>query len=422
MDSINKLYLPQIAIITNENFDKKKEGLKDNRYLTIIGYKNTEEIQKKLFEFLWEKECYYNERGTILLNTPDKIETNNYINIMLTGLSRSGKSTLINVLSEKLVALESPFLESVTNEIREYKVIFPENGEFLTGLRFFDTPGLTITKERNTIKEVKNVIEKKIKETKDSRDDIHLIYFMQKNYENLENYVDFFKFIIEKNKKRLKEGKKKIYIIFIFNESNESSEASLIQFLQDNDLYDDLFEKYDESNNENEEIDFNIFENKIEEEDSQKPKNNIVLLNLLKDKKGKDVFGIDNLLQVTLHFIRKDNPLSGVCFGTLKNYENKLNDSNLKEMEKKQIENDVKNIYKNLAEQNSFFSNVQSFDSIIANAHFHNIMFMAKYKLFEYFLLFFFGEDLKFPNIFIYLKKSNIIIKFILMKLCSSLL
>ena len=43
---------------------------------------------------------------------------------MLTGLSRSGKSTLINVLSEKLVALESPFLESVTNEIREYKVIF----------------------------------------------------------------------------------------------------------------------------------------------------------------------------------------------------------------------------------------------------------------------------------------------------------
>ena len=110
---------------------------------------------------------------------------------------------------------------------------------------------------------------------------------MQKNYENLENYVDFFKFIIEKNKKRLKEGKKKIYIIFIFNESNESSEASLIQFLQDNDLYDDLFEKYDESNNENEEIDFNIFENKIEEEDSQKPKNNIVLLNLLKDKKGK---------------------------------------------------------------------------------------------------------------------------------------
>ena len=59
---------------------------------------------------------------------------------MLTGISRSGKSTLINVLSEKLVTLESPFLESVTNEIREYKVLVSENGEFLTGLRFFDTP------------------------------------------------------------------------------------------------------------------------------------------------------------------------------------------------------------------------------------------------------------------------------------------
>ena len=249
MNDIPKTHLPQIAIVTNEDFDEKEEGLNDNRYLTIIKDK----IKENLIKYLWEKECYYNERGTIILNTIDKIETNNYINIMLTGISRSGKSTLINVLSEKLVTLESPFLESVTNRIREYKVITSENGDFLTGLRFFDTPGLTVIKnnsflgrDRNTINEVKSAINAKINECKDSREDIHLIYFMLKSYTNLENYVDFFNYIIQINKDREKEGKKKIYMIFIFNQGNEASEISLLEFLKDNNL-DNLIEKIDEN-------------------------------------------------------------------------------------------------------------------------------------------------------------------------------
>ncbi len=47
---------------------------------------NSDEIQKKLFEFLWGRECYNNKRGTVLLNTTDKIQTNNYINVMLPGM------------------------------------------------------------------------------------------------------------------------------------------------------------------------------------------------------------------------------------------------------------------------------------------------------------------------------------------------
>jgi len=51
MDDIPKTHLPQIAIVTNENFDENHQGLNDNRYLSII--KNVS--KKKIYEYLWEK-------------------------------------------------------------------------------------------------------------------------------------------------------------------------------------------------------------------------------------------------------------------------------------------------------------------------------------------------------------------------------
>ena len=163
MNSLSKFYLPQIAIITSEEFDEQNEGLDDNRYLTIIkDNKNDEDLLNDIIAYLWSKECYYNERGNILLSQPSidknkkKITTNNYINIMITGISRSGKSTLINILSQKLVTLESPFLESVTNKIREYEINASKNGIFQSGIRLIDTPGLTkiLKKKIDTIEMV----------------------------------------------------------------------------------------------------------------------------------------------------------------------------------------------------------------------------------------------------------------------------
>ena len=60
LDSIEKLYLPQIAIITNENFDEKEEGLKDNRYITIIRYKNTKKFKKNYLNI-------YGKRNVIIM-------------------------------------------------------------------------------------------------------------------------------------------------------------------------------------------------------------------------------------------------------------------------------------------------------------------------------------------------------------------
>ena len=59
---------------------------------------------------------------------------------MLTGISRSGKSTLINILSEKLISLETPEFLSVTTEINEYIIYKEIKKDTIIKLKFIDTP------------------------------------------------------------------------------------------------------------------------------------------------------------------------------------------------------------------------------------------------------------------------------------------
>ena len=212
---------------------------------------------------------------------------------------------------------------------------------------------------------------------------------MLKSYTNLENYVDFFNYIIQINKDREKEGKKKIYMIFIFNQGNEASEISLLEFLKDNNL-DDLIEKIDENKEVNKLSFKDRYKNKNSVKDEKKSKFNIVLLNLLKDEKsGKNVYGIDILLKLTLYFIRKDNPsFSKNDFDPLIVYKQNLTNPNINENDRKEIEDNIKKIYKILSDENSFFSNIKNFDSIIANAHYYNLILNLSFLII--FRLFFF--------------------------------
>ena len=363
LNDVKKIYLPQIAIITDEKISEEEDfQLYDNRYLALIK----KDFKKNLMLYLWEKECYYNERGNIILNLPGKIETNNYINIILTGISRAGKSTLINILSQKLVSLETNVMESVTNYIREYKLITSKNGGFLSGIRFYDTPGLTIIKDKNkkknTFDEVMSMINKKIKECKDARDDIHLIYFMIRELQNLENYIGFLEKIIELNKKREEEGKKKIYMIFILNKGDDQIEESLKNFLKNHGLR-SLLEGDVKTNDKK----VNYKEKYLKKEKSLKKEieNNIVQINLIKNKKyGNPIYGFDSLFKKTLFFLKKDNPFYQNPYIFYKLLSEKENLEKNK-IDKSIIEKNVNTLYKEIADKNSFFSGIGSIEDIL---------------------------------------------------------
>ena len=214
---LEKIYLPQLAIITNAIIN----GINDNRYLTLIKEKDNENLSKSIFTYIWERECYFNQRGNLINEYSPKtfLPLNDLpcssLNIMLTGMSRSGKSTLINVLSNKLVSLETPELESVTNEINEYVIYRRANSKDIVKFKFIDTPGLTfIPKDQKySITNVIDTISKKLKEFEDTNDSIHIIYFLMSGLPNLENLKSFFKFLNDLNCERVK---KKIFLKFLF--------------------------------------------------------------------------------------------------------------------------------------------------------------------------------------------------------------
>ena len=193
-DELSRVYLPQIAIITNNQV----RDIRDNRYLTLIKQAEEEKLYKTIFNYLWERDCYFNQRG-LLINeySPENLNPSNNLpcsslNIMLAGMSRAGKSTFINVLSEKLVALETPEFISVTTEINEY-VVYKKVQDKIIKFKFIDTPGLTFIPEKkvDTTKEVIDSMNKKLKEFNDTNDSIHIIYFFMADIPNLEQSKKF---------------------------------------------------------------------------------------------------------------------------------------------------------------------------------------------------------------------------------------
>ena len=145
---VGTVYLPRFIFIT------KKEGdysLKKKSYITNIIYTDLTDVDliTHIKSELWEIDCYYNERGnekcTFLPNQIiENLEISDMsINILLTGISRSGKSTFINTVNNSLLSLENCEKSSVTSKITEYKIYFGQNKSEKDGyLKFIDTAGI----------------------------------------------------------------------------------------------------------------------------------------------------------------------------------------------------------------------------------------------------------------------------------------
>ena len=172
LEEIDEVYRPRIIFVTEKKM-KEEFNTDSKKYITNIiceGMDETE-LNSNIISSLWELDCYYNEKGNeIFRQTPINIlkgfQTDKSffsINILLTGLSRSGKSSFINLLSEKLVALESNDSDSVTLKVSEYYIYRNDDKREHGAIKLIDTPGMCEKKKVNskTIDVIKDYLDNK---------------------------------------------------------------------------------------------------------------------------------------------------------------------------------------------------------------------------------------------------------------------
>ena len=217
IEEIGYVYLPRFIFITKaeQTFNFGRENI----FITNIIQEGEMEkdLIKKVQKELWEIYCYYNER--VLDNGKpayNLLEEDDYsskisINILLTGISGSGKSTFINIINNSLISLENENKESITKRISEYNIYLDKNTK--NGfIKFIDTPGFS--SQLNSMENIdlnqinKNILDL-IKEykNKNSFDNIHFVLFFLNEGSRLSGIEEILKSFTNEN----------YYILFIIN-------------------------------------------------------------------------------------------------------------------------------------------------------------------------------------------------------------
>ena len=190
-------YIPSFIIISNTRYELMIKDLRSKKIIHIImDGMNKQEIKMEIISALRECDCYYNERGNeVCMYIPLNFLANNLsfftINILLTGKYRSGKSTFINSLSNKKIALEALTKAPISKKITEYFIYNPDGNRKNNFLKLIDTPGFTSDREFNEgqRKSLKELLENK---TKKIENEIHFIFFFFMEGSSLEGYDDIF--------------------------------------------------------------------------------------------------------------------------------------------------------------------------------------------------------------------------------------
>ena len=316
IQELGNLYCPFIIMISKEKINS--EDIKFNELRKIINIvlndKTREKLDSIIISQLWELDCYYNEKGNkICRYTPDNIfktldaNLSFYsLNLLLTGKSRSGKSTFINYLTNKLSALESCKKTSVSQKVTEYCIYLNNNSNERSMIKLFDTPG--ITSEEVKKNECQNfLIDYLGNKDNNMEKQIHFILFFFMENDSLEGNDEIFKLLNDCQKP----------VLFIINKAFDESDNgqtrdinSTISFLK--------------QRNCNNLID----------------KNNFFGINIVKNKKAQ-AFGVEDIFKRIHKIFDKDNQLNEEMKNKIeklcKKYEN-INDKPFEDPFKKEKE------------------------------------------------------------------------------------
>ena len=189
----------------------------------------------KIFSAIWNIDCYFKERLNEIINFDidnlnnifkgiENTSSSHSINIFLTGLSRAGKSSFINLITGKLCALESTDKESLTSKLTEYLITHDDNDDDKSKdnnfyIKLTDSPGMVF----NFNKEFKNktividAIKKAFEDNSIDKIDIVLFFFTEGS--SLENTIDILKILNEKE----------FIVLFIINRSMMKKKTEIIK-------------------------------------------------------------------------------------------------------------------------------------------------------------------------------------------------
>ena len=233
LNTLAELKLPFIIFLSYGEIDEIRNlvyqengdifgDFKDKRKITILNLlPNENEVNKcknyrKILSYLWEITLILNQKPFIESKNP---EANLYrkrqieepiatIKLLLTGFSRKGKSTFLNMAFDKMVTLENPSFIPVTTEIIEFLLQTLSNGDIITkgGLKLFDVPGI-IEGTTENMKNIQNLISQSIENEALSHDVINYILFFLSPAPNFNRTSDFLRILNESG----------IKVIFIIN-------------------------------------------------------------------------------------------------------------------------------------------------------------------------------------------------------------
>ena len=247
--------IPFIIFLSYGKIDQIRQILRENgaifgdfqdkrkiKFLRLFGNENEENREinyRKILSHLWEMTLIYNQKPYKPSKNPEanlyriqRYEPSVTIKLLLTGFTRKGKSTFINMIFDKMVTLESPSVLPITSEIIEFLLPGQPNQNNIVkgGVQIFDVPGIIEGTNKN-MSGVIDLINISIKNQEYNHDVINYILFFLCPIPNFDNTLNFLKLLNEYG----------IKVIFIINRDRprdngmpNTTKSTLIDYLRSN--------------------------------------------------------------------------------------------------------------------------------------------------------------------------------------------